>query len=134
MCILSFYPYLFKSQFLSQLMGDCIFCKIASGEISADRLYENDNFFSIPDANPIINGHTLIISKKHFNNSLDLPNSIAPELFDCIKKTALKLMEENKAGGFNLGNNNFEAAGQLVNHFHLHILPRKKDDGFKFGV
>ncbi len=113
--------------------SDCIFCKIASGEISAKIIYENDNFFSIPDANPKVNGHSLIISKKHFETILDMPNSLCPELLDCIKKTALKLMKENNAEGFNIINNNFEVAQQVVKHVHFHIIPRKKNDGeFKF--
>ena len=113
------------------MVKDCVFCKIVEGKIPSKKVYENDNFFSVPDINPVIDGHTLIISKQHFQNTLDLPNILAPDLFDCIKNTAMKLMNEKKAEGFNLHNNNFEVAGQLVNHFHFHILPRKKDDGFK---
>ena len=112
-------------------MSDCIFCKIAKGEIPAEKIYENDNFFSVPDANPVIKGHSLIISKKHFETALDMPNSLGLELLDCIKNTALKLMEKYNAEGFNLINNNFEVAGQVVNHVHFHIIPRKKEDGKK---
>ena len=108
---------------------DCVFCKIAEGKIPSKKIYENNNFFSIPDANPAVEGHTLVISKQHFQNILDLPNILAPDLFDCIKKTALKLMDEKKAEGFNVVNNNFRVAGQIVNHIHFHILPRKKGDG-----
>jgi len=107
-------------------MEDCVFCKIAKGEIPCDKIYENDNFFSIPDANQKVEGHSLIISKKHFENVLDLPSSLGMELIDCIKKTALKVLEKEKAEGFNLVQNNFEVAGQLVKHVHFHILPRKK--------
>ena len=114
--------------------NDCIFCKIIAGKIPCSKIYENDNFISIADVNPIISGHTLIISKKHFATILDMPNSLSPELLDCIKKTSLKLMEKYNAEGFNLANNNFKVAGQIVNHVHFHILPRKKQDGFKFGV
>lgn len=106
---------------------DCIFCKISKGEIPAKRIYENDNFFSIPDANQKIEGHSLVISKKHFENILDLPSSLGLELLDCIKKTAMKLIEEHKAEGFNVVQNNFEVAGQIVKHVHFHILPRKKE-------
>ena len=53
------------------------------------------------------------------------------EMIDCAKETAMKLMKENKSGGFNLVNNNFKAAGQIVNHFHMHVIPRKDSDGFK---
>jgi histidine triad (HIT) family protein len=110
-------------------MEDCLFCKMSSGEIPVKKIYENSNFFSIFDINQEIKGHALVICKKHFDNSLSLPNSLGAELLDCTKNTALKLMKEDHADGFNVLNNNFKSAGQIVNHFHLHILPRRKDDG-----
>jgi len=113
------------------MANNCVFCDIAKGKIPAKRIYENSNFFSILDQNQKIKGHALVISKKHFVNSLDFPASLGSDLMDCIKNTSLKLIEENKAEGFNLINNNFEPAGQLVMHFHCHILPRKKDDDVK---
>ncbi len=108
---------------------ECIFCKMVSGKVNVKKIYENANFFSILDAKPIVNGHSLVISKKHFNTALDLPNILGSELMDCIKKTALKVMDEKKAEGFNIVNNSFGVAGQIVNHVHIHILPRKKGDG-----
>ena len=113
------------------MLDDCIFCRIANGKIPVSKIYENDNFFSIPDASLIIKGHSLIISKQHFETTLDLPEDLAAELLDCIKKTAVKLMKENNADGFNVLNNNFKSAGQIIKHLHFHILPRKKNDGFK---
>jgi len=110
-------------------MSDCIFCKIVKREIPSDIIYENNDFFSIFVAYPQVEGHTLVISKKHFGNILDLPVILAPELLDCIKETSLILMKKYKAGGFNLVNNNFEVAGQVVPHFHFHIFPRRKGDG-----
>ena len=112
---------------------DCVFCKIVSGEIPAKRIYENENFFSILDANPIVDGHSLIISKKHFETILNMPKNLSPKLLDCIKKTSLKIMDEKKAEGFNIVNNTFKAAGQIVKHVHFHIIPRKKDDGVKLN-
>lgn len=112
-------------------MEDCIFCKIAREEIPREIIYENDNFFSVPDRDQKVDGHSLIISKKHYKTILDLPSSLGQELMDCIKKTTMKLIKEKKAEGFNLVSNNFEAAGQAVHHVHFHILPRKKGDGFK---
>lgn len=106
-------------------MKDCVFCKIANGEIPSKKIYENDNFFSIPDRNQQIDGHSLVISKKHFETTLDLPSTLGMELLDCIKKTTMKLMQEHKSDGFNLVQNNFEPAGQIVKHVHFHILPRK---------
>jgi histidine triad (HIT) family protein len=113
------------------MTNECVFCKIASGEIPVEKIYENKNFFSFPDANPQTKGHSLIISKKHFNNVLDLPEILGKDLIDCIKNTSITLMKKYNATGFNIINNNFESAGQLVKHFHIHIIPRKKDDGLK---
>ena len=113
-------------------MGEyCIFCRISKGEILYKKIYENENFFSIPDANPKVEGHSLVISKKHFETMLDLPVSLGSELLDCIKKTSLELMKKFDANGFNVMQNNFEIAGQVVKHVHFHILPRKKNDRFK---
>ena len=111
------------------MLDDCIFCKMAKGTIPTEKIYSNDNFFSMLDANPIVAGHSLVISKKHFETVFDMPNSLGSELFDCIKKTAFKLMEKYRAEGFNIMNNNFEVAQQIVKHVHFHILPRKKGDG-----
>ena len=108
---------------------DCIFCKIAMGEVENGKvIYENDNFFSVPDAFPVTSGHSLVISKKHFETVLDLPSTIGPELLDCIKNTALKIIDREKAEGFHVTNNNFEAGKQIVKHVHFHIVPRKKND------
>jgi histidine triad (HIT) family protein len=112
-------------------MEKCIFCEISEGKIPSEKIYENDNFFSVLDINQEIKGHTLVISKKHFSNSLELPVPLGRELLDCIKGTSLKLMREYQATGFNLINNNFDSAGQIIKHFHVHILPRKEEDGIK---
>lgn len=114
-------------------MEDCIFCKIAKEGISKERIYENDNFFSFLDANPITKGHSIVISKKHFLTILDMPSTIGGELLDCIKNTAIKIMKEKNTSGFNVINNNFESAGQAINHIHFHIIPRKKGDGLKLN-
>jgi len=110
-------------------MVDCVFCKIAKGEVPCEKIWENENFFSILNINPVLEGHSLIISKKHFRTSLDILDSLGSDFFDCVKKTTLILMEKYDATGFNLVNNNFEDGGQSINHFHFHVLPRKKSDG-----
>jgi len=110
-------------------MEDCIFCKIARREIKSEMIYENDNFFSILDREPEVPGHSLIISKKHFETALDLPNSLGQEFFNCVKNTTLKLMKKYKASGFNLLHNGFADGEQIIPHFHIHVLPRKKNDG-----
>ena len=110
-------------------MKNCIFCKISLREVSVEKIYENDSFFSILDANPQVEGHALVISKKHFDNLLELPVLFSSNLLDCLKETAIILMKKYDAKGFNIINNNFEVAQQIVNHVHFHILPRKEGDG-----
>lgn len=113
---------------------DCIFCKLSANEIKRQTIYENENFFSLPDAHPVVSGHSLVISKKHFDNILEMPESLGRELIDCIKNTAMLVMKQTKSDAFNLTNNNFEAAGQVVKHVHFHIIPRKNNDGKTFDL
>lgn len=110
---------------------DCVFCKIAKGEIKSERIYENDSFFSIYDHAPEVEGHALVISKKHFETALDLPNSMGSALMDALKKTTLKLIEKYECGGFNIITNGKEIGGQVVPHVHFHIIPRRKGDCFR---
>ncbi len=112
-------------------MDECIFCKISHGEIISKKIYENCNFFSILDANPKVKGHSLVISKDHIENILSLPDNLSQDLLDCIKNTASKLMDEENVEGFNVLSNNFDVAGQIINHLHFHVLPRRKNDGVK---
>jgi len=112
-------------------MDDCVFCKIARGEIPVEKIYENDNFLCFPDKNPKVKGHALVISKKHFTTTLDTPSTLGHDLLDAIKKTAFRLMKKYKAGGFNIVNNNFPVGGQIIHHVHFHILPRFENDGFR---
>jgi histidine triad (HIT) family protein len=110
----------------------CIFCKIINGEVEAEEVYDDNNFIGILDKNPRSNGHTLVIPKKHFRNILDMPSSMGNEILDAIKKISLKLIEDKKAEGINVIINNEPAADQAVFHTHVHLIPRKFDDGIKF--
>lgn len=112
----------------------CVFCKIISGEIQSRNIYEDENFIGILDANPVAEGHILIISKKHFRNLLDLPNTLGNELLDAIKKVSLRLIDEEKAEGVNVISNNESVSGQVIFHTHIHIIPRKKGDGLRIIV
>ena len=114
-------------------MDNCIFCKIANKEIPVEMIFENENFFSIFDTSPRVKGHSLVISKKHFEDILNLPKELGNDLLDCIKQTGKKLMKEFNATGFNVLNNCKESAGMLVNHIHFHIIPRKKNDGLRIN-
>ena len=106
---------------------DCVFCKIIEGEISSTKVGESDNFLVIEDANPVSEGHCLIICKKHFENVFELPASLGSEIIDLAKEQGLRLVKEKKADGVKMVQNNGEAAGQTVLHYHVHVIPEKED-------
>lgn len=110
-------------------MGDCIFCKIANGEIPSKALYEDEQFKVILDLGPATKGHALILPKEHYANLFELPEETASDAMKLAKKMAGIMKEKLGADGFNLVQNNGETAGQTVMHFHLHLIPRYKDDG-----
>jgi histidine triad (HIT) family protein len=113
---------------------ECIFCEIIKGEIPCEKVYEDDNFIGILDIEPEVEGHILVIPKKHFGSFLDTPSSLGGEFFDAIKNIGLKLIKNKEADGFNIVFNTNESAGQVVKHVHAHILPRKIGDNRKLGV
>ena len=108
---------------------DCIFCKIANGEIPAKTLYEDDMFRVILDLGPATKGHALILPKDHYANLFELPDEACGDVMKLAKKMATRMTERLHADGFNIIQNNFEAAGQTVMHYHLHLIPRYVDDG-----
>ncbi len=115
-------------------MDDCIFCKIVKGEIESDKIKESDNFIVIRDANPKVEGHSLVIPKEHFERLEQMPSSTYEEFLLDTKDVAVELMSEVGAKSFNLVMNNGKEAGQIINHAHLHILPRKEGDGYSVGI
>ena len=108
---------------------DCIFCKIAGGEIPSKSLYEDDNFKVILDLGPATKGHALILPKDHYANLYELPEDTAAAAMKLAKTMVGRMTEKLHADGFNLIQNNGEAAGQTVMHFHLHLIPRYENDG-----
>lgn len=113
---------------------NCIFCKIAAGEIPSYTLYEDADFRVIFDINPASEGHALVIPKEHFKNLFELDDAIASKALVVAKKVATALSNELNSDGFNLLQNNEEIAGQTVFHFHIHLIPRYKGDTFKFST
>ena len=110
---------------------NCIFCKIANGEIPSKTIYEDDDFRVILDLGPATKGHALILPKDHFANLYELPDDVAAKVMQLAKKMAIQMTDKLGCDGFNLVQNNGETAGQTVFHFHLHLIPRYKDDGQK---
>lgn len=112
-------------------MSDCLFCKIVSGEIPSHKVYEDDKFLAFLDINPVNLGHTLVIPKDHYETLFDTPDGVLSEILPIAKKIARVVMEVTGAGGFNLNQNNYSVAGQVVDHLHFHIVPRFEDDGLE---
>ena len=109
-------------------MSDCIFCKIANGEIPTNTVYEDADFRVILDANPSNPGHSLVLPKKHGKDIFELDAETVAKAHAVAKKTAEALKEAMNADGVNILQNNGEAAGQTVSHFHVHVIPRHKND------
>ena len=108
--------------------NNCIFCKLASGEIPTNTIYEDDTFRVILDAAPASKGHALILPKDHYANLYEIDEEVAAEAMKLAKKMAVHMTEVLNCDGFNLVQNNGEAAGQTVFHFHMHLIPRYKND------
>lgn len=108
---------------------DCIFCKIAAGEISSQTIFEDEEFRVILDISPAAKGHALIIPKEHYANIYELPEELAAKVMILAKRLASHMTDILNCDGFNVVQNNGEVAGQTVFHFHMHLIPRYKNDG-----
>nr|WP_106789314.1 HIT family protein [Massilistercora timonensis] len=116
---------------------NCIFCKLANGDIPTATLYEDDDFRVILDAGPASKGHALILPKEHYKNLYELDDEIAAKALVLAKKMITRLTDVLGCDGYNIVQNNGEVAGQTVFHFHIHLIPRYEGDevglGWKMG-
>lgn len=112
---------------------DCIFCRIAAGEIPSATVYEDDDFRAILDLGPAAKGHTLVIPKSHSDNLLSVEPDTAAKALKVISRTANAIKEALGCDGINVVQNNGEAVGQTVMHLHFHIIPRYKNDNVNIG-
>lgn len=108
---------------------DCIFCKIANGQIPSKTLYEDEDFRVILDLGPATEGHALILPKEHAANLFELSEEQASKALLVAQKIAVRMKNTLGCDGLNLVQNNGEAAGQTVSHFHIHVIPRYENDG-----
>lgn len=112
---------------------NCIFCKIAAGEIPSTTIYEDEDFRVILDIEPASKGHALILPKEHYANLYELDDTLASKVLVLAKKLTTALKEVLGCDGYNIVQNNGEAAGQTVFHFHMHLIPRYKGDTVQIG-
>lgn len=108
---------------------DCIFCKLANGVIPTNSIYEDEDFNVILDLAPATKGHALILPKEHADNLYELPEETAAKAMVLAKKLATHMTQKLECDGFNIVQNNGTVAGQTVFHFHMHLIPRYKEDG-----
>ena len=107
---------------------DCLFCSIREGKFPTNKVYEDDEFFAILDIKPVNPGHVLIMPKEHYRNFLDLPQELTRRYGEVAQKIGRAVQEACKADGINITCNNESAAGQLIFHTHVHIIPRFNND------
>ena len=108
---------------------DCIFCRIAAGEVPATKIYEDETVVAFLDIGPISDGHALIIPKQHFENLHDCPAELLGRIASHLGRIARAVVTAMNCDGYNVLCNNGRAAGQLIDHVHFHIIPRSSKDG-----
>lgn len=108
--------------------NNCVFCKIVNNEFDSFKLYEDNNFLVIFDKFPASFGHTLILTKKHYENLFELDEYVASEVLVLAQKVAIALKEATGCNGVNILQNNGKVAGQEIFHYHLHVIPRYEND------
>jgi len=108
---------------------ECVFCKIASGQIPSVKIYEDQAVFAFLDICPVSDGHILIIPKEHYEKLHECPVEVLSQLCAAVSIVANAVADAMEADGYNVLCNNGRAAGQIIEHLHFHIIPRKSGDG-----
>lgn len=109
-------------------MQDCIFCKIVKKELPAFIFYEDEFVIGFLDINPLVEGHTLVVPKAHYESIFDIDEEALQKIISVSQKISKRIKEALRVEGVNLVNASGAAAGQSVPHFHLHIIPRREGD------
>jgi histidine triad (HIT) family protein len=112
---------------------DCVFCKVAAGELPSARVAETDRAIAFMDVGPIAEGHTLVVPREHYESIADAPPAELAAVYELAARIAPALVEATGAEGLNVLLNNGRCAGQLVMHLHVHLVPRRSDDGLAWS-
>lgn len=110
-------------------MEECLFCKIANHKINSEFIYEDEKTLAFLDINPRAAGHTVVVPKFHAENIIDLPDNFVGPVFKGVKKVTEMLNNALKPRGFTIGINQGKISGQVIDHLHIHIIPRYDGDG-----
>jgi len=108
--------------------SNCIFCKIVKGEIPANKIYEDKDVIAFLDINPVTAGHTLVIPKKHYINTFDIPVDLLCKINKVAKELGTKFLKALDCDGINFINSSGKEAEQVIFHYHMHIVPRYKSE------
>ena len=114
-------------------MGDCIFCKIIQGEIPATKVYEDEKVLAFMDINPLNDGHTLIVPKRHAETIFEIDSQDLIATIKVAQKLAIAIKKALDSDGMIVVQLNNKAAGQMVPHLHIHLIPRWENDGLQIG-
>jgi len=114
-------------------MADCIFCKIAAGQIPCAKVWENDVAFAFMDIGPLAEGHVLLVPKSHYETLDQVPADQAAAMLSQLPVLVKAVQSATGATGVNVLQNNGRSAHQLVPHVHFHIIPRKEGDAWRFN-
>lgn len=111
-------------------MLDCIFCQIIQGHLPCAKIYEDDQVLSFLDINPVTTGHAIVVPKQHYSTIFHIPPEDLEACIVAAKRVGTAVFKGVGASGLNVLQNNYRAAGQMIDHFHLHLIPRHAHDGF----
>lgn len=112
---------------------DCVFCQIIQKKSPANFVYEDDRVVAFLTNRPVNEGHTLVVPKKHYENIYELPEEEIAYLYKVVKRVSVAIRDAMKADGIRVVQNNGVAAGQVIFHYHVHIIPMKPHEGFIHG-
>jgi histidine triad (HIT) family protein len=114
-------------------MSECIFCQIIQKQLPANVVYEDEQVVAFLSNRPVNEGHTLVVPKKHYGNIYEISEDETAYLFKIVKQVTLAVRDSVAAEGIRIVQNNGEAAGQVVFHLHVHVIPMKPQEGFSHG-
>ena len=114
-------------------MSECVFCQIIQKQLPANVVYEDEQVVAFLSNRPINEGHTLVVPKKHHPNIYEISEDEAAYLFKIVKRVAYAVRDSVDAEGIRIVQNNGEAAGQVVFHLHVHVIPMRPQEGFSHG-
>jgi histidine triad (HIT) family protein len=108
---------------------ECLFCRIARGEIPSEKVYEDSDVLAFLDIGPVNKGHALVIPKKHYETIMVLPDELLCKVVSAVKKVSAAVKKGTNCDGISIGQSNHPAAGQAIAHLHFHVMPRYENDG-----